>query len=140
MQGDGGVGLVALREVVTLEDAGDRELGAQLQQALQIELEDPVRVVDDGGLLGVEHVERLLDVGLGVGLDLLLGELGTRRVLAGRIADERRAVADDEGDAMAQILELAHLAQRHRVAEMQIGAGGVHTQLDVERLAPLELL
>ena len=41
---------------------------------------------------------------------------------------------------MAQILELAHLAQRHRVAEMQIGAGGIHAKLDVERLAPLELL
>ena len=40
---------------------------------------------------------------------------------------------------MAQILELAHLAQRHRMTEVQIGAGGVHAQLDVERFAPLEL-
>ena len=41
---------------------------------------------------------------------------------------------------MAEVLELAHLAQRDGVAEMQVGAGGVDAELDVERDAALELL
>ena len=41
---------------------------------------------------------------------------------------------------MAQVLELAHLAQRHGVAEMEVGARGVDAELDVERRALLELL
>ena len=41
---------------------------------------------------------------------------------------------------MAEVLELAHLAQGHGVAEVQVGAGGVNAKLDVERHATLELL
>ena len=37
-------------------------------------------------------------------------------------------------------LELAQLAQRHGMAEMDIGSSGIDAQLDVERRAPLELL
>ena len=41
---------------------------------------------------------------------------------------------------MAQVLELAHLAQRHGVAQVQVRAGGVDAELDVEGLALLKLL
>ena len=41
---------------------------------------------------------------------------------------------------MAQVLELTHLAQRHGVAQVQVGAGGVDAELDVEGLALLKLL
>ena len=140
VQGDGRLRLVALREVVALEDARHGELAAELEQALEVEREDPVAVVDDGGLLGVEDLHGLGDVGLGVGLDLLLRELGARGVLAARVADEGRAVADDERDLVAEVLELAHLAQRHRMAKVQVGARGVNAELDVERNAALELL
>ena len=94
----------------------------------------------DGGLLGVEDLHGLVDVGLRVCLDLLLRELRTGGILTGRIADERGTVADNERDRMAQVLELAHLAQGHCMAQMEVGARGVHAQLDVERHAPLELL
>ena len=45
---------------------------------------------------------------------------------------------------MAEILELAELAHDHRVADVDIGGGGIHAQLDAQGLirghALLELL
>ena len=140
VQADGLAVGVALVEVVALEDAGHREVAGQLQQVLHVERKQPLGVVAQGGLLGVEDLERLVDVGLGVRLDLLGRELRTRGVATRRIADERGAVADDERHAVAEILELAQLAQRHGMAEMDIGSSGIDAQLDVERRAPLELL
>ena len=72
MQGNGGLGLITLGEVIALEDTGNSELGAHLQQAGQVHRQNPVAVVHDGGLLGIEDLHCLRDVGLGVGLDLLL--------------------------------------------------------------------
>ena len=40
---------------------------------------------------------------------------------------------------MAEVLELAHLAQRHGMAEVQVGGGGVDAELDVQRHALGEL-
>ena len=140
MQGDRRLGLVALGKVVALEDAGDGELGAHLQQAGQVHRKDPVAVVHDGGLLGIQDLHGLAHIGLGIGLDLLLRKLRTGGVLARGIANQRGTVADDEGDVVAQVLELTHLAQRHGVAKVQVGAGGVDAELDVEGLALLKLL
>ena len=140
VQGDGLALGVAVVEVLALEDAGHVELAHELEHLGEVQALQPVAVVDDLGLLGVEHLHGLLDVGLGVGLDLLLGEGRAGGVTAGRVADEGGAVADDEGHVVAQVLELAHLAQGHGVAEVQVGGGGVHAQLDVEGRALLELL
>ena len=139
MQGDGAAVLVALVEVLALEDAGDVELAHEAEHLGEVERLQPLAVVDDGGAFGIEHLHSLLDVGLGVGLDLFLGEGRAGGVAAGRIADQRGAVADDEGYAMAEVLELAHLAQRHGMAEVQVGGGGVDAELDVQRHALGEL-
>ena len=96
--------------------------------------------MDDFGLGRVEDLHGLFDVGLGVGLDLLMGELRARGVLARRIADEGGAVADNEGNVVAQVLELAHLLQGHGMAQVQVGARGINAELDVERATLLELL
>ena len=127
-------------EVVAFQDAGHREIRQQLQELLHIQIEDPLGVVAQDGLLRVEHLEGLVDVGLGILLDLLAGKLRARRVAAGRIADERGAVADDEGHLMPQILELAQLAQGHRVTQMDIGGRRIDPKLHVQRHAALELL
>ena len=87
VQGNRRLGLVALSKVVALKDAGDGELGAHLQQAGQVHRKDPVAVVHNGGLLGIQDLHGLAHVGLGVGLDLLLRKLRTRGVLARGIAD-----------------------------------------------------
>ena len=41
---------------------------------------------------------------------------------------------------MAEVLELAQLAQGHGMADVQVRAGGVDAQLDVEGLAAVQLL
>ena len=38
---------------------------------------------------------------------------------------------------MSQVLELPHLVQHHRVADVDVGRGGVQTQLDAQRHAVL---
>lgn len=67
MQGDRRLRLVALSKVVALKDAGDGELGAYLQQTGQVHRKDPVTVVHDGGLLGIQDLHSLAHVGLGIG-------------------------------------------------------------------------
>ena len=111
------------------------KLLASFRKALHVEGEQPFGVVAQGGLLGIEDLEGLVDVGLGVRLDLFGGELRARGVAAGRVADERGAVADDERDAVAEVLELAELAQRHGMPEVDVGGRGVDAQLDIEGLA-----
>ena len=38
-----------------------------------------------------------------------------------------------------EVLELPQLAQRNRMAEVQVGRGGIDTELDAQRPAALEL-
>ena len=124
MQADGLARRVTVVEVVALQDAGHREVREKLQQRLHVQIENPLGVVAQHGLLGIEDLERLVNVGLRVLLNLLARELRARGVAPGRVPDERRAVADDECHLMPQILELAQLAQGHRMAQMDIGAVG----------------
>ena len=127
-------------EVVALEDAGHRELARQAEHLLEVERQQPFGVVHKRGLVGVEHLECLVDVRLGIMLDLLVRKLRARGIATRRIADERRAVADDKRDLMPQILELAQLAQWHGMADVDIGSRGIDAKFDVERRAALQLL
>ena len=71
---------VALGEVVALEHARDGDLRGQAQHVLHVERREPLGVAPDLDALG-RHVEDradLLDVALGVRVDLLL-----RRAAAG---------------------------------------------------------
>ena len=133
VQRDGLLRRVALGEVVALEDAGDGELARELEQVCEVELAEPLGVAAQLGLVGIEDLERLLDVGLRVRVDLLARERRAGRVAAGRVADERREVADDEDDGVPEVLELAQLAQRHRMTEVQVGRGRVDAELDAQR-------
>ena len=139
VQRDGHLALVALGEVVALEDARHGEVRAQLQQASQIKLADPIGVVRDLGLGRVENLHGLVHVGLRVGRDLRRRKLRARRVAPGRVADQRSAVADDKRDLVAEVLELAQLAQGHSMPDVQVRARGIHAQLDVKRRAAVEL-
>ena len=89
---------------------------------------------------GVEDLTGLVEIGLGVAFDVVGIQHRTRLVLAGRIADERGVVADDEHGFVAEVLELPEFAQDNAVAEMQVGRGGVATEFDAQGLAGLEFL
>jgi hypothetical protein len=55
-----------------------------------------------------------------------------------RITDHAGEIADDEDGLVAQILELAKLAEHNRVTEMEVGPAGVTTELHAERLVGLD--
>ncbi len=52
---------------------------------------------------------------------------------AGRVADQAGEISDQKDDRVAEILKVFHLAQQHGVAEVQVGGGGVETDLYLER-------
>jgi hypothetical protein len=129
---DGRAGLVALVEVIALHHARHRVLGGELDHAARAERVAPLGVAADLRLLRVQDQRGLLEVGLGVGLDLLTGQRRPRGVAAGRIADQRGEVANQEDHLVAQVLELPHLVEHDGVAQVQVGCGRVQAQLDLQ--------
>ena len=53
----------------------------------------------------------------------------------GGIADQPGHVADQKDDLMPEILKMLHLAQQNRVAQVQVGRGGIEAGLDAKRTA-----
>ena len=125
-------------EVLAGEELLHGEIGGQLDQVGKSQLREPLGVVADDGLLAVEDFESLLGVGAGVGFHLLGGELRAQLILIGRVADQRGVVADQEGDLVAQLLELAQLAHGDGVTQVQVGGARVVAAVDAQR-APLLL-
>ncbi len=107
----------------------------ELDEIVVAELVEPFGVVTDLGLFGIEDLEDLLLVGLGVGCDLLGRQRLARDVASGGVADERGGVTDEEDDRVTELLEVAQLADQNGVAEVKIGSGGIEARLDPHRLA-----
>ena len=84
----------------------------------------------------VEHQERLLLEGLGVGVDLLAGELGPGGRAAAGVPHARGVVADDQDHRVAAVLKLPQLAQHDGVAEVDVGRGRVDAELHPQRAGP----
>ncbi len=111
-----------------------------MDHLLGVELRQPVTVEGDLGQLGVEDLEDLGLVGLGVGQHLLLRQGRARLALTRGITDHRGEVTHQEDDVVTELLELPHLVHHHRVPDVQVRGGGVEPHLDPQRLAPLELV
>src|SRR5208282_6376184 len=58
----------------------------------------------------------------------------------GRIADHRGKIADQENHRVPVALEIAQLLERDSMAEVQVGRGRIHAELDAQGAAQLELL
>src|SRR5581483_7475593 len=86
-----------------------------------------------------QDAPNLLDVGRRVRLDLGLREARPGGRLARRVADLSGEVADDEHGDVAELLELAQLAQDDREAEVDVGRGRVDAELHPEGHAAPEL-
>src|SRR4030095_2563504 len=105
--------------------------------ALEGQSREPRRVELDARPRHVDDLAELRAVRVSVPADLVRGERLARLRASRRIADHAGEVADDDDHLMAEILEVAQLAQDDRVAQMKIGRGGVEPQLDLERSASL---
>ena len=139
MQADGLIRVIAIGEIVALENTGNGELAQQAQNVFHFKIENPVSVVHQVGLFLIKDLKGLIDIGLRICVDLFARKLRTRAVAARGVADKSRAVADDERDAVTQILELTELTQRNSVADVDIGSRGIDAELDIQRLAALQL-
>src|SRR3954470_24419705 len=89
--------------------------------------------------LGVEDLERLPAVGLGVAVDLLGVELRPGGGAAARIAHPPGVVADDQDDRVAAILNLADLPNAHCVALVVAWTRGVDPDFAAQRPALAQL-
>ena len=133
MNGDGPVFSKTLCEIVALKNSGNRVAGSKTDEVRGSEFAKPVGVEFHDGLLGIQDLENLILIGLGIGLDLFLRERRPRDGTAGRIADAAGEVANEEHDGVSQFLKMAHFLHNHGMAEVQIRGRGVEANLHFER-------
>ena len=127
---------VARGEVLAVEQLGDRRRAREAEQLRHPHVE-PFAVEAQLVALGilVEDLLRLALVGARVGLDLLVAQHGPRVRATARVADARRVVADDQHDAVAEVLELAQLLQDDRVPEVDVRRRRVQAELHAQLAA-----
>ena len=133
VDGDRLAGLVALLEIAALEHLRDVVVGGQLDEPVAAKRDQPAAVELHDGLLRIEQLEDLRLVGLGVALDLGRRQRRARLRSTRRVADHRREIADDEDHRVTQILEVLHLADEHRVTQVQVRRRRVEADLHDER-------
>ena len=136
--GDGAIGLVAAGEVVSFEELGEGEAAGEGQNVGEGELAEPFALEDGFGAVLVDYAEELVEVGLGVFHDLLVGEHGAGGGFAAGVAYLGGPVADDEDDFVSEFLKLAEFAEADDVAEVDVGPAGVEAHFEAEGLAFLE--
>ena len=129
----------AFAEVVALQHAGQRVFRRQLDHARRAERPQPFVIEANLGFLRVEDLEHLPLVGPRVLVDLFMRQRGPGDLLPGGISDHPGEIADDEDDAMAELLEVLHLADHNRVAEVEVGRGGIESDFDGQRFAARQL-
>jgi len=78
----------------------------------------------------VENFKYLIFVSLGILGNFGVSQLLARFGFAGSVADHSGEIADEKHDVVPQVLELAHLVQHDRVAQVQVGRGRVEAELD----------
>ena len=89
--------------------------------------------------LGIEDPKRLFPVREGVGLHVLLTELGPGRLFPARIADHASEVADQENDIVTVLLKLPHLIYEYRMSDVQIRRSWIETDLHHQRAVFFQL-
>ena len=129
---------VALGEVVALEQLRHRGGPREAEEVLHLHVQ-PLAVAAHLGAFGVEDREGLALEGLGVLIDLLAGENGPVGRAPAGVSHARGVVAHDQDNGVAQVLELAQLAQDHGVAEVDVGRGGIDPELHAQRPALSQL-
>ena len=133
MHRDGRAFLETAGEIVALHHARHGVARGQRDHAARPQRVAPLAVPAHLGPVHVDDQPDLVEVGLGVRLDLLARQRRARAVAPGRVADHGGEVADQRDHHMPQVLQLAHLVEHHRVAQVQVRRGGVHAELDAQR-------
>ena len=105
-----------------------------VHDVFRVHFAEPFAVVADLGYFAVEDFEDLLEIRLGIGVDLLARQRRARFGYARGIANHRGEIANQKDGGVAQILKMFQLAQHDGVAEVEIGGRGVHAEIHAQRL------
>ena len=142
MQGDRRARAVAIREVLLGEHLAHGARPQQIDHRRQVHARQPLAVAADlqpARGLEIQQCPRwvlaqaqLHEIGLGIGLHLGRAELHPGGALARGITDTGREISDDQHGGVAGVLEGPQLAKQDRVAEMDVGSGGVDAELDAQ--------
>ena len=139
VQGDGRARAVAVGEVFLGQHLAHGGNPEQFDRLGQVQARQPLAVaahlqptrgleIEQGELLGLA-LAQLGQVGAGVGRHRLGRELDAGSALAGGIADAGGEIANDQHRRMAGVLEGPQLAEQDRVAQVDVGAGGIDAEL-----------
>jgi hypothetical protein len=123
----------AFLEIVALQNPSQRVLCRQPDHPFRAERAEPLGIEADFGLLLVENLVDLALVSLGIGLHFLARQRRTGGLLARRIADQTGEIADEEDDAVPELLEVLHLPDDDGVTEVDVGSGGIEADLHRQR-------
>ncbi len=125
----------ALLEVVALEHPRDRDRPREAHDVGVGELREPLAVPPqlERLRLGADDRGGVLEEAARVALDLLVGQDRALRRPAGRVADARRVVADDQDRLVPLVLERAHPLERDAAPDVDVGRGHVDPELDAQR-------
>ncbi len=121
---------VAMGEPVSSQELLYSEVRGQLDHVGEGEIGQPFGVAADDGLLRIEDLVRLVNVGLCFVGHFLRGLLSPRRILVAGIADEPREIADEEDGLVSQLLELGQLSHSYSMSQMQVWGRGVVAAVD----------
>src|SRR5512145_1922999 len=113
-------GLESRLEFPAFEHLGDVVLRRKPYPSIAAERLEPFVVETNLGLLRIEDLEDLRFVRVGVRVNFLARQRGTRFRSAGRIADQRGERAHHINDRVSQILKVLHLSDEHRVPEVKV--------------------
>ena len=135
---DGPLPGVPCGKVVAVQELVDGEVRREPYDVGERELPEPLALVHGARPVRVHDLEELAHVRLGVLAHVLGAEHRARVGLAGRVADLRRPVADDEDELVTEVLQLSQFPETDVVAEVQVRSAGVEPHLETERLPLLQ--
>ena len=135
VHGNGLFFVETLVEVLAFEHLRDRKFGGKADPVRRLQLVEPLAIETGLGLGLGKNLEDLRHVGFGVAHDFFRAKRRTGSRAARGIANHAGEVADQKDDGVAEVLKVFELAQEHRVAEMQVGRGGIKSGLDPKWLA-----
>ena len=102
--------VITIREVFSLKNTGNGELTHKTKHGLKVHRLNPVTVMNNSGSLWIKNLHCLVNISFCICIYLFCSERRTGRITSGRISNQRGAATNNQGDIMAKVLELAHLA------------------------------
>src|SRR5262249_42352460 len=103
---DGLTGVDTLAEVLTYQELLDGEIACKADDVGKVEGGEPFVITTHAGQIPIQNFEGLLGIGTGMFVHLLYCQLVAGFVFVRGVADEAGERADQEGDIVAELLEL----------------------------------